>query len=201
MRIIFYSFFAATFSFLFLTRGQIAAAEKGKNERVVQDGMLVSLEYTETGTDGKVIESSKGQGPLKYIHGQKMLPPGLERALTGMKVGGQKKITVKPEDAYGKFNPKATKEVPRDSVPANGLTVGAVLAYRNPDGTVAPMTVREIKEKTVVMDMNHPMAGKTLIFDVKVVDIQPAPQSSPPAKSPKPSAPAQPAKPAAPAKK
>ncbi len=173
---------------------------------MVRNGMLVSLEYTEKSSDGKLIETSKGRGPLQYIHGQKMLPPGLERALTGMKVGEQKKITVKPEDAYGKFDPKAVTEVPKEKVPPNGLKVGAVLAYEKPDGSVAPMTVRQIKEKTVVMDMNHPLAGKTLIFDVKVVDIQPPPsaQRSEPAKPAAPSrppAPAQPAKPAEPVKK
>jgi hypothetical protein len=80
-----------------------------------------------------------------------------------------------------------------------------VLAARSPEGMVIPMTVREIKEKTVVMDLNHPMAGKTLIFDVKVVDIQPPPppsaQPTQPAAPAKPNAPAQPAKPADPTQK
>ena len=82
--------------------------------------------------------------------------------------------------------------------------MGAVLAAKSPEGAVVPMTVREIKEKTVVMDLNHPMAGKTLVFDVKVVDIQPPPPPATPAKPAapaKPSAPAQPAKPADPAQK
>ncbi|HXF74837.1 MAG TPA: peptidylprolyl isomerase [Methylomirabilota bacterium] len=197
---------ASTLAIVCLAPNRIAAAENNKNDRVVRNGMLVSLEYTEKSSDGKLIETSKGRGPLRYIHGQKMLPPGLERALTGMKVGEQKKVTVKPEDAYGKFDPKAVTEVPKEKVPPNGLKVGAVLAYEKPDGSVAPMTVRQIKEKTVVMDMNHPLAGKTLIFDVKVVDIQPvpAPQSAQPAKPAapaKPSAPAEPATPPAPAKK
>ena len=180
-------------------------AEKAKDDRVVKDGLMVSLDYTLKETDGKVIETSKGREPLKYIHGQKMIPAGLERELGGMKVGGQKHVTVKPEDAYGKLDPKAMKEVPKDKVPANALKVGAVLAETRPDGTVVPLTVRQIKEKTVVMDMNHPMAGKTLVFDVKVVDIQPAPpppsQPAKPAAPAKPATPGQPTKPAEPAQK
>lgn len=178
-------------------------AEKTKNDRVVKDGMMVSLDYTLKNPEGKVLETSKGREPLKYIHGQKMMIPGLEKELAGMKVGGEKHVTVKPEDGYGKINPNAVQEVPKEKIPANALKVGAVLAARSPEGMVVPMTVREIKEKTVVMDMNHPMAGKTLVFDVKIVDIQPAPPppQAQPAAPAKPVAPAAPAKPTEPAKK
>ncbi|HEY7219745.1 MAG TPA: peptidylprolyl isomerase [Candidatus Binatia bacterium] len=187
------------------TPPQLAGAEKAKNDRVVKDGMMVSLDYTLKSPDGKLIETSKGREPLKYIHGQKMMIPGLEKELTGMKVGGEKHVTVKPEDAYGKINPNAVQEVPKEKIPPNALKVGAVLAARSPEGMVVPMTVKEIKEKTVVMDMNHPMAGKTLVFDVKIVDIQPAPpppaQPATPGAPAKPNAPATPAKPADPAQK
>ena len=182
-----------------------ATAEKTKDDRVVKDGMLVTLDFTLKSPDGKVIETSKGKEPLKYIHGKKMMIPGLEKELTGMKVGAEKHVTVKPEDGYGKIDPKAVQEIPKEKIPPNALKVGAVLAAKSPEGMIVPMTVREIKEKTVVMDMNHPMAGKTLVFDIKVVDIQPAPPPpalpSTPAAPAKPSAPAQPAKPADPAQK
>jgi FKBP-type peptidyl-prolyl cis-trans isomerase SlyD len=177
-----------------------ATAEKSKDTRVVKDGLMVSLEYTLKSPEGQVLESSKGKEPLKYIHGQKMMIPGLEKELAGMKVGGEKHVTVKPEDGYGKVDPNAVQEVPKDKIPPNALKVGAVLAARSPEGMVVPMTVREIKEKTVVMDMNHPMAGKTLVFDIKVVDIQPAPTATPAA--PGKSGPAgETGKPAEPAKK
>src|SRR5437773_4940827 len=182
-----------------------ATAEKTKDDRVVKDGMLVTLDFTLKSPDGKVIETSKGREPLKYIHGKKMMIPGLEKELTGMKVGAEKHITVKPEDGYGKINPQAVQEVPREKIPENALKVGAVLAAKSPEGRVVPMTVREIKEKTVVMDLNHPMAGKTLVFDVKIVDVQPPPtppsQPATPAAPAKPNPPATPAKPADPAQK
>jgi FKBP-type peptidyl-prolyl cis-trans isomerase SlyD len=177
----------------------LAAAEKSKNDRVIKDGMMVSFEYTLKSSDGKVMETTKGREPLRYIHGQKMMIPGLEKELTGMKIGGEKHVTVKPEDAYGKINPNAVQEIPKEKIPPNGLKVGAVLAAKSPEGMVVSMTVRQIKEKTVVLDMNHPMAGKTLVFDVKVVDIQPAPLP-PPSQPAKPAAPAKPATPGQPAK-
>jgi len=178
-----------------------ADAEKAKNDRVVKDGMMVSIEYTLKGSDGKVIESSKGRDPLKYIHGQKMMIPGLEKELTGMKVGGEKNVRVKPEDGYGKIDPRAFQEVPKEKIPANGLKVGAILTAQTPNGPV-PMRVHEIKENTVVMDMNHPMAGKTLDFNVKVVDVQtPPPPAAKSATPAVPTKPAPPAKPSEPAKK
>jgi FKBP-type peptidyl-prolyl cis-trans isomerase SlyD len=200
MRIRFFSLPALVGLAVFTTPAFSATAEKTRDDRVVKAGMMVSLEYTLKNPEGKTLESSKGKEPLKYIHGQKMMIPGLERELTGMKVGGEKHVTVKPEDGYGKIDPRAVQEFPKEKIPENALKVGAVLAARSPEGMVVPMTVRQIKENTVVMDLNHPMAGKTLVFDVKVIDIQPAPKpTAPPAKSTvpaKPAAPAQPNKPA-----
>jgi FKBP-type peptidyl-prolyl cis-trans isomerase SlyD len=182
-----------------------ASAEKTKNEQVVKDGMLVSLEFTVKSPDGQLLDTNKGGEPLKYIHGEKKMIPGLEKELVGMKVGDVKHVTVKPDDGFGKYDPRAVKEFPKSEIPPSGMKVGAVLAAKTPDGRVVPMTVREIKEKTVVIDMNDPMAGKTLVFDVKIVDIQPAPQPSSqpnqPAAPAKPGAPPQPAKPPDPEQK
>src|SRR6186997_3021215 len=155
---------------IFIAGGQVfaASAEQPKDNRVVKDGMLVSLDYTVKTPDGNVLETSKGSRPLQYI-------PGLEKELTGMKIGAEKHVTVKPEEGYGKLNPKAVQEIPKEKIPPNALKIGAVLVGTDKNGSPIPMTVREIKEKTVVMDLNHPLAGKTLVFDVKVVDIEPAP--------------------------
>jgi len=147
-------------------------AQAGKADKVIQNGSVVSLEYTLTDEKGKVIESNKGKGPLTYTQGKNQMIPGLEKGLAGMKVGGTKNVRVKPEDAYGPVDPKAFREIPRDNVPKEVLKVGATLTAKNPQGQSFPVRVREIKEKTVVMDFNHPMAGKTLTFDVKVLDIK-----------------------------
>jgi FKBP-type peptidyl-prolyl cis-trans isomerase SlyD len=173
----------------------LRSAEKAKQEKVVKDGTVVSLQYSLTGEDGKLIESNRGKDPLKYTHGSKQIVPGLEKELAGMKVGGEKRVKVKPEDAYGAVDSKAFQEVPKEQIPANGLKVGAILAAKGPQGQEIPVRIHQIKEKTVVLDLNHPMAGKTLLFDIKILDIQPsvAPSSPQPTK---PAAPAQPAKPA-----
>jgi FKBP-type peptidyl-prolyl cis-trans isomerase SlyD len=169
----------------------LQSAEKTKQEKVVKDGSVVSLQYSLAEEDGKLIETNKGKDPLKYTQGSKQIIPGLEKELAGMKVGAEKRVKVKPEDAYGVISAKAFQEVPKEQIPANGLKVGATLSAKGPQGQEIPVRVHEIKEKTVVLDLNHPMAGKTLLFDVKILDIQPSPASSSaqpakPAKTPQP---------------
>jgi FKBP-type peptidyl-prolyl cis-trans isomerase SlyD len=178
---------------LFLPSAPIAA-QSTKEDKVVNDGAVISLQYTLSGEDGKTIESNKGQEPLKYTQGAKQIIPGLEKEVAGMKVGEEKRVKVKPEDGYGSINDKAFHEFPKEKIPAESLKVGAVLVARGPKGQSVPARVHQIKEKTVVVDMNHPMAGKTLVFDVKILDIQAASALQPP-KPAQPAAPPQPAKP------
>jgi FKBP-type peptidyl-prolyl cis-trans isomerase SlyD len=169
------------------------AAEKNN---VVKDGSVVSLQYTLSGEDGKTIESNKGKDPLKYTHGSNQIVPGLEKNLAGMKMGEEKRVKVKPEDGYGPVDPKGFQEFPKEKIPSEGLKVGAVLMAKGPQGQQVPVRVHEIKEKTVVLDLNHPMAGKTLVFDVKVLDIQATASQPPqPAAQPQPAKPAQPVQP------
>lgn len=170
----------------------LRSAEKVKQENVVKDGSLVSLQYSLSEENGSLIESNKGKDPLKYTHGSKQIVPGLEKELTGMKVGGEKRVKVKPEDGYGLVNPKAFQEVAKEQIPANGLKVGATLSAKGPHGQEIPVRIHEIKEQTVVLDLNHPMAGKTLLFDIKILDVQPSVTSS----SRQPAKPATPANPA-----
>jgi FKBP-type peptidyl-prolyl cis-trans isomerase SlyD len=201
MRLQLSAFLPLLFILMLGNRVFAASAEKPKDNRVVKDGMLVSLDYTVKTPDGKLVETSKGSQPLKYIHGKKMMIPGLERELTGMKIGDEKHITIKPEDGYGKLNPNAVQEVPKEKVPPNALKVGAVLVGTDKNGSPMPMTVKEIKEKTVVMDLNHPLAGKTLVFDVKVIDVEPAPAAPTPNQPAAPTQPSAPPKPVAPPQK
>jgi FKBP-type peptidyl-prolyl cis-trans isomerase SlyD len=151
-----------------------AAAQTQSSASVVKEGSTVSLEYTLTGEDGKLIESNKGKEPLRYVDGQEQIIPGLEKALEGLAAGAQKKVTVKPEDAYGPVDPSAFREVPKEQVPPESLKVGATLFAHNAEGEMFPVRVHEIKDKTVVMNMNHPLAGKTLVFDVTILEVKPA---------------------------
>ncbi len=183
---------AATLN-MFVSTGAFTA-EKSKENNVVKDGTVVSLQYTLSGEDGKTIESNKGKDPLKYTQGSHQIVPGLEKGLAGMKVGEERRVKVKPEEGYGPVDPKGFQEFPKEKIPSEGLKVGAVLMAKGPQGQQVPVRVHEIKEKSVVLDLNHPMAGKTLVFDVKVLDVQPATvQPTQPTVPPQPAKPAQPA--------
>ncbi len=151
----------------------VGAYEK-VNDQFIKDGSMVSLEYTLSDENGKVIESNKGKDPLIYKQGQHQIIPGLEKSLAGMKVNDQKKVRVKPEEAYGPVDPKRFQEVPKEKLPPEALKVGTMLMAKSPQGQGLPVKVQEIKEKTVVLDLNHPLAGKTLTFDVKVLDVKSA---------------------------
>jgi len=144
----------------------------------IEDGANVSLEYTLKDEAGKVLESNKGGNPLVFVQGQQQIIPGLERGLAGLHVGDEKKVVVKPEDGYGLVVPNAQTEVPKDAIPKEGLKVGTPLMARNGSGESRPVTVKEIRDATVVLDLNHPLAGKTLIFDVKVLGVEP-PKAAP----------------------
>jgi len=143
-------------------------------QSTVAEGKLVSLEYTLTLDDKTVVDSNVGDKPLTYTHGSHQLIPGLEKALEGMAVGDTKQVTVAPEDAYGETDPKAVQEVQKQLIPPDALKVGTRLQGKTPSGQMVYPLVSEIKDDTVVLDFNHPLAGKTLHFDVKVVDVQQA---------------------------
>lgn len=149
-----------------------AGTEKGEKKMSVAAGRKVSIEYTLKLNDQSVIDSNVGLEPLNYTHGSQQIIPGLEKELEGMKIGDSRHVTVKPEDGYGEINEKAVVEVSKDMIPEEALKVGTPLQGQNADGQSIMATVKEIKEKTVVLDHNHPLAGKTLIFDVKILDIQ-----------------------------
>ena len=139
---------------------------------VIQTGSMVAFDYTLTDESGTVIDSSKGKEPMHYVHGKGQIIPGLEKELAGMPVGGEKKVTVKPEDGYGPVNPQAFQESPKDKLPPDALKVGTVLTATGPQGQSVPVRVHEVKENTVIMDFNHPLAGKTLLFAVKITEIK-----------------------------
>jgi len=147
-------------------------AQTTKSGQTIQNGSRVSIEYTLKDDKGLQIESNKGKDPLKYTHGDSEIIPGLENELVGMQVGDEKSIRVQPKDAYGEIIPAAFKEVPRENIPPGALKVGTMLMARTPQGRSMPVRVHKINEGTVVLDMNHPLAGKTLFFDVKIMDIE-----------------------------
>jgi FKBP-type peptidyl-prolyl cis-trans isomerase SlyD len=140
---------------------------------MVRNGSVVSFEYTLSDENGEVLQSNKGKDPVTYTHGQHEIIPGLEKGLSEMEINEEKSIRVKPEEAYGQVDPQGFKEVPKSDIPTTELEVGTPLNARGPQGEELLIHVSEVKDETVVLDFNHPLAGKTLNFDVKVVDIEP----------------------------
>jgi len=138
---------------------------------MIRNGSVVSFEYTLSDENGEVLQSNKGKEPVTYTHGQHEIIPGLEKGLAEMEINEEKSIRVKPEEAYGQVDPQGFKEVPKSDIPTTELDVGTPLNARGPQGEELLIHVSEVKDDTVVLDFNHPLAGKTLHFDVKVVDI------------------------------
>jgi FKBP-type peptidyl-prolyl cis-trans isomerase SlyD len=139
---------------------------------MISAGSVVSLEYTLTLDGQSALESNVGKEPMTYVQGAHEIVPGLEAALTGMKKGERKHIAVAPEDGYGPIDPNGIQEVKKEIIPVEAQKVGAQLQGRSADGSTAFPIVKEIREETVVLDFNHPLAGKTLHFDVTVLAIK-----------------------------
>lgn len=160
-------------SFVLLPLGLGWAQEKKAGTiDVITDGKRVSLEYTLTLEDKTTVGSNVGQEPLVYTQGNHEIIPGLERQLVGLKAGESKRIEVSPAEGYGEIDPNRKQEVPKDRVPEEARKVGARLTGQGPDGHLLFARVAEVKDNTIVLDLNHPLAGKKLIFDVKVLKIE-----------------------------
>jgi FKBP-type peptidyl-prolyl cis-trans isomerase SlyD len=140
----------------------------------VAENVVVKIDYTLV-VDGEEIDSSKEEGPLEYLQGHANIIPGLERELDGMAVGDNKKVVVAPADGYGEFSDEAIMDVPRGEFPEEiPLEVGIQLQVTDKEGDMALATIVEVGDETVKLDMNHPLAGQELHFDVTVVELRAA---------------------------
>ncbi len=141
-------------------------------DKVITKGKSVAFDYTLT-VDGQVIDSSSGKQPLQYVHGSGAIIPGLEKQLEGLKVGDEKSVTVAPQDGYGMLDPNGFREVPKTNLPPNVTPkAGMVLEMKSSQGQTFPAMIAEVKAESVVLNFNHPLAGKELHFLVKIVDIK-----------------------------
>ena len=157
--------------------GTAEAAHPADAHQTIQQGSTVQLHYT-LSVEGKVVDSTAGGAPFTYVQGRGAIIPGLERQMVGLTVGDKRSITVDPEEAYGAVDPAAVVEVPKDKLPKDiAPKVGDVFRVTDHNGHPFPATVREIKDQTVMLDLNHPLAGKTLQFQVEVLQITPPSQS------------------------
>jgi len=142
--------------------------------QTVQDGQVVSMDYT-LHVDGEVMDTSEGHEPLEFIQGMGHIIPGLERELYGMAVGDSKKVDVAAIDGYGELDPDAFADVPKDQFPAN-IELGEGVELQVSDQSGQPMYARidRVDDDSVRLDFNHPLAGKELNFNVKVVALREA---------------------------
>jgi FKBP-type peptidyl-prolyl cis-trans isomerase SlyD len=138
----------------------------------IAPGKEVAIEYTLKLDDQTLVESNVGSEPLTYKHGSSQIIPGLEKALEGMNIGDSRDVTVSPDEAYGTFNDKAFMEVGKEHIPDEAVKIGAQVQGKDPQGKAFIARISEVKNETVVLDFNHPLAGKTLFFNVRVLNIQ-----------------------------
>jgi FKBP-type peptidyl-prolyl cis-trans isomerase SlyD len=137
---------------------------------------VVSIDYTLTGVAGEVIDTSQGGEPLTYLHGSGNIIPGLERALEGKSAGDEVNAVVAPDQGYGQKNPGLVQPVPRSQFPGvTDIKVGMQFQAQTNHGPRV-VTVVGVDDKTVTVDANHPLAGETLNFAVRVVDVRDATQ-------------------------
>ena len=137
----------------------------------VKTGKTIKVNYTGKFEDGTVFDTSLGDGrePLKTVLGQGNLIPGFEKGLIGMNEGENKTIEINPTEGYGEYLDGLVTVVPKTQMP-EGVKVGDVLQSSGDRGTIN-VTVTEINENDVKVDANHPLAGKKLIFDVELLEI------------------------------
>ncbi len=135
-------------------------------------GDVVKVHYKGTLNSGEQFDSSEGRAPLEFTVGAGQMIAGFDEAIPGMAVGEKKTIAIAPEKAYGQKNEEAIIEFPKANIPANmKLEPGMKLQLRNEAGQPVPVIVTEIKEEIVMLDANHHLAGKELIFDIELVEI------------------------------
>lgn len=144
-----------------------ALGQAAESRLPIADGMKVTLEYTLAFPDNTIIESNVGKTPISYIQGNREILPGLEKALIGLKAGDKKHVTVPADEAYGQYDEKKKATVAKNQVPAE-VKVGTRLRASN--GMEA--TVVAVEPDSVVVDLNHPLAGKALVFDVNILKVE-----------------------------
>lgn len=147
-------------------------SQTGKGDTMnIKTGSQVSIDYTLT-VDKKVVDSSSGKEPLTYTQGSGQIIPGLEEQLEGLKKGDKKHVTVTPDKGYGMSDPNAIQKVPKKAFQeANNMKVGDVVSGKVNDQEFQAV-IAAISDKDVTLDLNHPLAGKTLDFDIEVMDVK-----------------------------
>ena len=138
----------------------------------VKSGDVVKVHYTGKLANGEQFDSSIGKDPLEFTVGAGQMIAGFDAALPGMKVGDKKTINIVAKDGYGETDETAIIEFPKENVPADmKLEIGQQLTLSDQQGQPFPVVVKEVKDDIVILDANHFLAGKELVFDIELVEI------------------------------
>jgi len=141
----------------------------------VKGNNTVKVNYTGKLSNGQIFDTSEGKEPIEFTLGQARIIPGLEKGLIDMKLNEKKSISVTKEEAYGEVNPSLIQEVNKKDLPQDmEPKVGMGLVSKSPEGQEINLMVAEVKEDTIIIDGNHPLAGHDLIFDIEVLEIKDA---------------------------
>ncbi len=139
----------------------------------IEENQIVSIEY-EVRDGDTVVDSNVGGAPLVFMFGKGQIISGLENGIVNMAIGEKGDILVEPASAYGELDESATQEVPKDQFSGIDLELGMTLYGQGEDGATVQVTVKEIAEETIVIDFNHPLAGKALMFSVTINNVRDA---------------------------
>lgn len=137
---------------------------------MIENGNVVDVHYTGKLTDGSVFDSSEGREPLRFQVGSGQIIPGFESAIIGKNVGDKVTVTIEPSDAYGEAREDLFVKIPNDKLPGK-VEVGQILEASSEDGRSSQVLVHEVNEDHVIIDGNHPLAGKELVFDIEVISV------------------------------
>lgn len=141
----------------------------------VEENKVILIHYTLTDDDGEVLDTSREEGgePLPYLHGHQNIVPGLEEGLEGKSVGDKLTVVVPPEKGYGERHEDGAQPVPRAAFPEDAELQPEMSFFAEaPDGSPVQVFIVSVEEDTVYLDTNHPLAGKTLHFDVEIVGVR-----------------------------
>lgn len=140
----------------------------------VKDNIVVTLDYKLIVED-EMMESTEDGEPIKFIQGLGQIISGLENALYGLKIGDQKTVVIQPGDGYGEYDPESLQEAKKEEFSEEiPLDVGTFLDLKDDEGDILSAQIVAAEEDTVTLDFNHPLAGKTLTFEITLTDLRPA---------------------------
>ncbi|HSR63378.1 MAG TPA: FKBP-type peptidyl-prolyl cis-trans isomerase [Gammaproteobacteria bacterium] len=138
---------------------------------MIENGSEVAIEFTLKLDDDTVIDSNVGKEPLVYIQGEQKILPAIQKELEGLDENDTTNVTLEPTEAFGEIDPEAFEEVDVSQVPEEARKENTLLRAKDDGGNERMFRVHEVHDDKIVIDCNHPLAGKTLHFDIKVVSI------------------------------